>query len=136
MKSGDNENNRSIFQLKKRTRIFSLHEFSKPSFQDFHLVKILSASYDSFHIPEPILMCTNLTSLEIITYYGLKNLAKEIGNLTNLTELNLHDNKLTNIPKEIGNLTNLTQLDLSNNQLTNIPKEIGNLTNLTKLDLS
>jgi len=49
----------------------------------------------------------------------------------------LYDNQLKgSIPSEIGNLTNLTALDLCNNQLTgSIPSEIGNLTNLSKLKL-
>ena len=57
----------------------------------------------------------------------------EIGNLTNLTELNLTNNQLTGeIPTEIGNLINLTRLKLSRNQLTGeILAEISNLTNLT-----
>jgi len=42
--------------------------------------------------------------------------------------LNLHENQLTgSIPPEIGNLTNLTYLDLSNNQFSGIiPDEICN----------
>jgi hypothetical protein len=59
----------------------------------------------------------------------------ELGNLTNLTWLNLETNSLTgSIPAELGNLTNLTRLDLLGNSLTgSIPTELGNLTNLTKL---
>jgi len=41
-----------------------------------------------------------------------------------------------NIPTEIGNLSNLGQLDLAYNQLIgSIPIEIGNLSNLTYLRL-
>ena len=60
----------------------------------------------------------------------------EIGNLTNLTELNLFNNNLTGeILSEIGNLTNLSApLRLDYNQLTGeIPPEIGNLINLDQL---
>ncbi len=59
----------------------------------------------------------------------------EIGDLINLTTLQLSGNQLTGpIPPEIGNLTNLTTLNLSNNQLLGpIPVELGNLTNLTTL---
>ena len=52
-----------------------------------------------------------------------------IGNLTNLTWLNLYNNQLTGeIPSEIGNLTNLTYLYLNHNQLSGvIPEEICNI---------
>jgi RHS repeat-associated protein len=63
-----------------------------------------------------------------------------IGQLTELTGLNLSDNdQLTgSIPIEIGNLTKLTYLDMSNNSgLTgSIPSEIGNLIKLTQLILN
>ncbi|OAD19685.1 Na-Ca exchanger/integrin-beta4 domain protein, partial [Candidatus Thiomargarita nelsonii] len=86
----------------------------------------------------------------------------ELGNLTNLTYLNLssnfptgptptkfassvfyvffgfYHNSLTGeIPRELGNLTRLTVLDLHYNQLTGtIPTELGNLSNLTWLSLN
>ena len=66
---------------------------------------------------------------------GLEILPPEIGQLDNLTTLDLEDNDLTSLPPEIGQLTNLTRLDLDNNQLTSLPPEIGQLTNLTTLDL-
>ena len=80
-------------------------------------------------------------SIETTTSLSLSNISgeipSEIGNLINLTWLNLSGNNLTGeIPPEIGNLTNLTTLQLSNNQLTGeIPSEIGNLTNLIGLSL-
>jgi Leucine-rich repeat (LRR) protein len=53
----------------------------------------------------------------------------EIGDLTNLTMLNLSGNLLTGgIPIEIGTLTQLTIFDLSDNQLSGaLPDEVGNL---------
>ena len=53
----------------------------------------------------------------------------EIGNLTNLTYLDLRTYQLTgSIPSEIGNLTNLTWLKLEDQQLTGeIPESICNL---------
>ena len=45
-----------------------------------------------------------------------------------IKKLDLSYNKLTQLPREIGNLTQLTELYLYNNELTQLPTEIGNLT--------
>jgi leucine-rich repeat protein SHOC2 len=66
----------------------------------------------------------------------LTSLPFNIGNLTNLTCLDVRGNQLTSLPASIGNLTNLTHLDLQRNQLTFLPASIDNLTNLTHLYLS
>ena len=52
---------------------------------------------------------------------GLKSLPPQVGNLANLTFLNLEYNELTALPSEIGNLTSLTHLYLGHNQLTDLP---------------
>ena len=53
-----------------------------------------------------------------------------------VTELVLLDNRLAGaMPPEIGNLTNLTHLELFQNQLTSLPPEIGNLSKLEVLYL-
>ncbi|MBA0796756.1 hypothetical protein Gohar_007496 [Gossypium harknessii] len=73
-----------------------------------------------------------------ITGSSLKGfLAPEIGQITNLLELTLHDNNLIGtIPKELGFLKSLKVLDLGMNQLTGpIPPELGNLSGVTKLNL-
>src|SRR5258708_5771276 len=70
-----------------------------------------------------------------LSHLGLTTLPPEIGQLKDLTELDLMLNQLTTLPPEIGQLTALTKLDLMMNQLTTLPPEIGQLTALTHLDL-
>jgi Leucine-rich repeat (LRR) protein len=53
--------------------------------------------------------------------------------LTNLTELDLRNNKISDI-KPLSNLTKLTWLDLERNQISDI-KPLSNLTKLTILSL-
>ncbi len=65
----------------------------------------------------------------------LTTLPKEIGNLTNLTNLSLSNNELVTLPKEIGNLTKLEILNLQDNQLTTLSHTIGNLKNLKSLNI-
>ena len=103
---------------------------------------ILSGSWDNIgelsgEIPPEIGQLTNLTYLDLSNNQLSGEIPPEIGNFTFLDTLNLSANQLTGeIPPEIGNLTNLTYLDLDYNQLTGeIPPEIGNLTNLTGLGL-
>ena len=83
-----------------------------------------------------------LNTIELILWGGngpqlTGSIPPEIGNLTNLTYLNLGYNQLTGeIPPEIKNLKNLTSLRLDQNQFTgSIPPEIKKLTNLTSLEL-
>ena len=61
----------------------------------------------------------------------------ELGNLSELTELNFWDNNLSGrIPSELGDLTELEVLTLVSNNLTGpIPSELANLANLAGLQL-
>ncbi|MEN8218853.1 MAG: Calx-beta domain-containing protein, partial [Pseudomonadota bacterium] len=88
-------------------------------------------------IPTEMGNLSNLTRLDLGDNSLTGSIPTEMGNLTNLTELSLSDNSLTgSIPTEMGNLTNLTELSLSDNSLTGtIPTEMGNLTNLGSLYL-
>ena len=40
------------------------------------------------------------------------------------------DNNIKEVPKEIGNLSNLSQLDLEGNEITTLPESLGNLSTL------
>jgi Leucine-rich repeat (LRR) protein len=60
----------------------------------------------------------------------------QIGDLTELTSLNLSRNRINILPAEIRRLTVLENLDLSANQLNIIPPEIWDLTTLTRLGLA
>ena len=51
-------------------------------------------------------------------------------------KLFLDNNNLRQLPKEISNLTNLQQLSLRNNEVTQLPPEMGELTSLQSLHLS
>jgi internalin A len=66
---------------------------------------------------------------------GIEVLPKELGNLSNLTELYLSGNRLMKIPIEIGNLSNLKKLYLSSNDLLSFPKELCKLSKLEDLKL-
>ncbi|MCH2045600.1 MAG: leucine-rich repeat domain-containing protein [Saprospiraceae bacterium] len=79
-----------------------------------------------------------LNSLEYIYMdnNSLKKLPKSMKKLKSLNELSIAGNKLQNdIPDVIGELTQLTKLDLSENELQELPSEILQLKNLEVLDL-
>ena len=89
-------------------------------------------------IPPEIGNLNNLTDLNLISNELSGSIPPEIGNLNNLTFLYLGGNELSgSIPSEIGNLSKLTALNLYYNQLSgSIPPEIGNLNKLTRLWLN
>ncbi|KAI3692058.1 hypothetical protein L6452_31867 [Arctium lappa] len=66
---------------------------------------------------------------------NIQLLPTSLGKLSNITELNLSDNKITALPSSISNLTALTNLDVHSNQLTDLPDSLGQLVNLLDLDL-
>ncbi|MGD1909029.1 MAG: leucine-rich repeat domain-containing protein [Leptolyngbyaceae cyanobacterium] len=78
---------------------------------------------------------TQATALDL-SWFGLRILPPEIGQLTNLQSLFLEGNLLSSLPPEIGQLTNLQSLILDRNQLSSLPPEIGQLTNLQGIKLS
>jgi Leucine-rich repeat (LRR) protein len=71
----------------------------------------------------------NLTSLDV-NNNQLAQLPSSIGNLVNLSSLNVGSSQLTSLPVEVGNLVNLTSFNTSGNQLASLPSSIGNLVNL------
>ncbi|BBH10153.1 hypothetical protein Prudu_022853 [Prunus dulcis] len=96
----------------------------------------------------PVQLLTGLKNLEYLNltrihlrdkflqFSGL--LPPEIGNLSNLLELQMSTNSFTGtIPSTIGNLSKLVKLGLYGNQLSgNLPPEIGRMENLEGLDFS
>ena len=59
-----------------------------------------------------------------------------IGQLINLTNLNISSNKLTILPSMIRQLINLKELNISSNRLTSLPEFLGGLPNLVSLIIS
>lgn len=82
-------------------------------------------------------MIGKLTNLELLQFWGSglmqRPLPPEIGKLTKLASLYLHDYARGLLPREIGLLTSLEKLDLDRVQYINIATEIALLTNLKEL---
>ncbi len=66
----------------------------------------------------------------------LSELPPEIGQFTQLKELNLEGNEITILPPEIGKLTELENFTLQGCKLTSLPDEIGQMAKLEVLDLN
>ncbi|MFT5469751.1 MAG: Leucine-rich repeat (LRR) protein, partial [Verrucomicrobiales bacterium] len=66
---------------------------------------------------------------------GLRDLPPEIGQLSALKVLALHNNSLQQLPPEIGQLSALKYLYLQDNALQQLPPEIGQLSALESLYL-
>ncbi len=85
-------------------------------------------------IPDTITKLANLTTLNL-SGNEIDTISNRIGELTNLSILNLDDNQIRSIPDAITKLTNLTTLNLSANKITKIPDAIAELSNLQTLVL-
>ena len=75
-------------------------------------------------------------SNQLLVLSGLLTLPPEIGQLTELRGLTLHDNQLTTLPPEIGKLTKLTELQIEKNSVTDTDLEhLKPLTSLRRLNV-
>ena len=57
----------------------------------------------------------------------------QVAKVNRRTSLTLGDSKIKELPSEIGNLTNLMDLDMSRNEIESLPAEIQNLKKLKRL---
>lgn len=86
--------------------------------------------------PKDVLKNRAATKL-ILSNNNLVSLPSEIGELTNLTEIYLDNNRLEgSLVAEIRKMSKLRVIDASNNNLTGIPAEIGQLKNLKTINFS
>ena len=88
-------------------------------------------------IPSELGNLSNLTSLNLGNNSLSGTIPSELGNLKNLTFFNIGGNSLSgSIPAELGNLVYLTNFNVRDNNLSGeIPNELGGIKNLTYLDL-
>lgn len=66
-------------------------------------------------------------SLQILDLSGnwIREIPREIKELTTLKKLNLSDNQIETLPEEFGELTRLSELNLSQNKLQGLPSSLG-----------
>ena len=88
-------------------------------------------------IPKDIGNMIDLTSLQLLSNKLTGLIPEGLGNLTKLTLLSLYSNQLSgSIPRTLGNLINVTQMLMQTNQLSGtIPVELGGLVKMTTLRL-
>lgn len=86
-------------------------------------------------LPNEIGELKNLTTLNI-PFIDLISLPNTIGNLKKLKNLDARFSELIRLPESIGDLEKLEYLDIGFNKIEHLPKSIKNLTQLKKLNLN
>lgn len=101
----------------------------------YHLpvLKSLDLSYSHCPITSEI---RHLTSLQYLHLGHQREIPTELGQLAELTELNLSNSGAQALPSTIGQLTRLVTLNLSNTLITTLPETIGQLVSLECLNLT
>jgi len=87
-------------------------------------------------LPAEIGNLVNLTEINLLKSYAFKRLPPEIGKLKKLTTLRADMTSLEALPPEIGDCEALEYLHVGNTAITSVPPEIGKLKKLRVLVLS
>ncbi|KAJ3297449.1 hypothetical protein HDU79_003530 [Rhizoclosmatium sp. JEL0117] len=131
------------FETGLDTLFFKAHPMVQQVYAEFALNQWKQLEWSAWvvdcQLPAAIGALSKVVNIDL-SFCELKGpIPPEVGGMTALKELYVHQNSLTaQIPKEFGLLsTNLRVLDLSDNSLSgSIPWELGNLTSLNCLYLS
>lgn len=86
-------------------------------------------------LPMSLGKLSEVTELDI-SENRIMALPPSIGDLRALRKLSMSSNQLINLPESFGELINLQDLDLQANRLRSLPASFGNLSSLVNLDLS
>lgn len=101
----------------------------------FKNVKLMYIESDS--IPKWIGQYKNLVFLSTsVDKKKFASIPKSIGNLTNLTSLNLSNGEILLLPDELYYITSLESFKIANNNISTLSKRIGELKNLRSIYLS
>ena len=104
----------------------------KVSCHNNHVTKLTMNANQLTSLPESIGQLQQLSDLNL-QFNQLTSLPESIGQLQQLSHLDLQSNQLTSLPESIGQLQQLSHLDLQSNQLTSLPESIGQLQQLSHL---
>ncbi|TRY68578.1 hypothetical protein TCAL_03065 [Tigriopus californicus] len=113
---------------------FSLDQV-EPWWEQVSLTKLILASNQLTLLPANLGDLSTLTVLDLHDNM-LKELPNEIGLLTCLSKLNVSHNRLSGLPPDFYRLASLRDLNLSKNELRQLSDEISQLNMLQKLDVS
>ena len=134
--------NRNILQeLPKLEKLANLYNFEANDNQisfipnEFFKCKKLSNFYlDNNLLKELPIEIIGLVQLRSFSVKGNQLLKlPSLGKMTNLSEIDCSNNKLTSLPTDIGDLTSLESIDFSNNKLTALPSSLVKMEYLMKI---
>ncbi len=134
-----------ILEIEKLLKIKLIAEYGHFEFCDknsfmFDHKKVYGLQLFDLKVNPTFKYITQLEHLYFLSLNGcnLTELPRSIGNLKNLTDLDLSDNKLEFVPREIKKLLNLQNVYLWGNHISNmqnVAEIIENLDSLRRLDL-
>ncbi|CAF4154885.1 unnamed protein product, partial [Rotaria magnacalcarata] len=103
--------------------------------ENLNSLYVNSSSID--RLPREIGFLSNLDSINLHNNENLTHVTDEIGKLSAVRRLHISNSKkLMHLPADINKLSNLRELSVTSCSLEDVPSSVGNLQNLESLDFS